>query len=52
MLLFCIASKTDWQKPGVTGDTVTTMVIKGLVDHDAAGRLSLALQSRTLLTAQ
>jgi len=51
MLLFCIASKTDWQTAGVTGDTVTAMVIKGLVDRDAAGRLSLTHQGRTMLTA-
>jgi hypothetical protein len=42
VLLFCIASGTDWQKVGVTGETVTVMVVKGLVERDAAGRLSLA----------
>ena len=25
MLLFCIASDTDWQKAGVTGATITAM---------------------------
>jgi hypothetical protein len=42
VLLFCIASRTDWQKAGITGETVTLMVVKGLVERDAAGRLLLA----------
>ena len=42
VLLFCIASRTDWQKAGITGETVTLMVVKGLVERDAAGRLFLA----------
>jgi hypothetical protein len=36
MLLFCIASDTDWQKAGITGATITAMVVKGLIDRDAA----------------
>jgi hypothetical protein len=36
VLLFCIASGTDWQKAGVTGETVMVMVVKELVDRDAA----------------
>jgi hypothetical protein len=41
VLLFCIASGTDWQKAGVTG--VTVMLVKGLVERtprggDAGGR--------------
>ena len=31
MLLFCIASGTDWQRAGVTGEIVTALVVKGLL---------------------
>jgi hypothetical protein len=37
VLLFCVASGRDWQKAGVTGETVTVMVVKGLPDRDAVG---------------
>jgi hypothetical protein len=39
-LLFCIAGGTEWQKAGVTGETVTAMVVRGLVDRDPAARLT------------
>jgi hypothetical protein len=51
MLLFCIASGTDWQKAGVTGETVTVMVVKGLIERDAAGSLSLTGEGRAALGA-
>ena len=41
ILLFCIASGTDWQGAGVKPDIVTLMIIKGLVQRDPLGRLSL-----------
>jgi hypothetical protein len=50
-LLFCIASRTDWQKAGVTGETVTTMVIKGLLERDAAGHVSPTNHGRAMLAA-
>jgi hypothetical protein len=50
-LLFCIASGTDWQKAGVTGETVTVMVVKGLVERDAAGKFTLAGEWRAALGA-
>src|ERR1700730_4891140 len=31
VLLFCVASGTDWQRAGITGETVTLLVVKGLV---------------------
>jgi hypothetical protein len=31
LLLFCVASDTDWQKAGVTGATITAVVVKRLV---------------------
>jgi hypothetical protein len=37
MMLFCLASNTDWANAGVTGATVQHMVVRDLVDRDAAG---------------
>ena len=51
ILLFCIASDTDWQKATVTGETVTVMVVKGLVERGPAGRLSLTDAGRAVLAA-
>ena len=50
-LLFCIASKTEWERAGITGATVTAMVIKGLIERDAAGKLTLTKQGRAALAA-
>jgi hypothetical protein len=51
VLLFCVASGTDWQRASVTGETVTLMVVKGLVERDASGRLTLTEQGRAALDA-
>jgi hypothetical protein len=51
MLLFCIASETDWQRAGITGDTVTTMLVKGLIERDAGGHLALTAHGRATLRA-
>ena len=36
LLLFCVASGTDWEHAGITGATVTVMVVRGLIERDAA----------------
>jgi hypothetical protein len=41
MLLFCIGSETDCQRAGVTGETVTAVIVKGLIVRDALGHLAL-----------
>jgi hypothetical protein len=41
LLLFCVASNTDWKHPVIPGEIVTTMVVKGLIDRDTAGALTL-----------
>jgi hypothetical protein len=47
ILLFCADTGADWRKAsGVTGATVAAMVLKGLVERDAAGRLSLTGEGR------
>jgi sulfite reductase beta subunit-like hemoprotein len=35
----CIASRTEWERAGIAGATVTAMVIRGLIERDAAGNL-------------
>jgi hypothetical protein len=46
ILLFCVASGTDWEHAGITGATVTAMVVRGLIERDAAGGLTLTPQVR------
>jgi hypothetical protein len=50
LLLFCLASGTEWKRAGVTQSTVTRMiVVRGLVQRDPLGRLSLTKQGRAEL---
>jgi len=51
ILLFCIASETDWQRAGIAGETVTTMAVKDLIERDAGGHLALTAHGRTALRA-
>jgi hypothetical protein len=36
ILLFCLASDTDWQKAGVTHATAQHMMVRGLIERDRA----------------
>ncbi len=49
ILLFCVASGTDWQRAGVTGETVTALVVRGLIVRDGDGRLTLTSRGRVVL---
>jgi hypothetical protein len=51
MLLFCVASGTDWQRAGVTGETVTALIVRGLIVRDGKGRLALTDDGRAVLRA-
>ena len=51
ILLFCVASGTEWERAGITGPTVTAMVIKSLIERAAAGKLTLTKQGRAVLAA-
>ena len=51
LLLFCIASHTDWQKAGVTGTIVTAMMVRGLIERNAGERLLLTNEGREVLAA-
>jgi hypothetical protein len=46
LMLFCAASGTDWQHAGLTGENVTGMIVKGLIERDAGGQLSLTDRGR------
>jgi hypothetical protein len=50
LLLFCLASGTEWQKV-VNQSAVKRMVVHGLVNRDAVGRLELTPQGRAALDA-
>jgi hypothetical protein len=49
VLLFCVGSGTDWQRAGVMSETVTALVVKGLLVRDAGGRLALTKDGRAAL---
>jgi hypothetical protein len=51
VLLFCLASETDWQRAGVTHATAQQMMIRGLIDRESAGRFGLTEQGRAALEA-
>jgi hypothetical protein len=51
MLLFCVGSGTDWQRAGVTGETVTALVVRGLIVRDGRGRLVFMDNGRAGLRA-
>jgi hypothetical protein len=51
VLLFCVASATEWERAGVTGATVTAMIVRGLVERDTANKLTLTVQGRAALKA-
>jgi hypothetical protein len=51
VLLFRIASATDWQKAGVTHATAQQMMIRGLIDRQTAGSFTLTDQGHAVLEA-
>jgi hypothetical protein len=51
VLLFCVASGTEWAQAGVTGATATAMLVRSLVERDAAERLELTPDGRAVLDA-
>jgi hypothetical protein len=50
-LLFCAASDTYWGHAGITGEIVTTMIVKGLIERDALGDIALTDRGRTVFRA-
>ena len=52
VLLFCVASDTDYGKVGITSASVQLAVIRNLVERDeATSRLVLTDQGRAMLVA-
>jgi hypothetical protein len=51
VLLFCVASSTEWVRAGITPATVQHMIVRNLVERDAAGRLGLTEQGCAALEA-
>ena len=51
LLLFCVASRTAWERAGITRATITTLVIRGLIERDVAGGLTMTKQGRAVLAA-
>jgi hypothetical protein len=51
LLLFCLASGTDWAKAGVPAITVQHLLVRNLVKRDNATHLALTEQGRAVLTA-
>jgi hypothetical protein len=51
ILLFCLASDTDWQAASVTHATAQHMMVRGLIEREAASRFKLTGQGRAVLAA-
>jgi hypothetical protein len=51
ILLFCLASDTDWQAGGITHATAQHMMVRGLIQRTAAARFTLTDQGRAVLAA-
>jgi hypothetical protein len=51
LLLFCVASETDWRHAKIAERLVTEAVVKGLITRDAAGVLAVTDRGRAVLRA-
>jgi hypothetical protein len=52
LLLFCIATDTDWAAAGITGATARMMQVKSLIERDqAATHFVLTEQGQAVLAA-
>ena len=51
VLLFCLASDTNWVKAGVSHTTAQHLLVRNLVERDHATQLALTDQGRSVLDA-
>jgi hypothetical protein len=51
LLLFCLAPNTDWQAASITHATAQHMMVRGLIERQAAARYALTDDGRTVLAA-
>jgi len=49
IMLFCVASRTDWQKAGVTHQVAQQLLIRELIDRQGASSYVLTDQGRMVL---
>jgi hypothetical protein len=45
------ARERTWQRVGITGETVTALIVKGLITRNAAGHLALTDDGWAVLRA-
>jgi hypothetical protein len=48
VLLFCVVSGTEWERANITGPAVTSAIVRGLVQRDPIGQLSLTKEGRAV----
>jgi hypothetical protein len=51
VLLFCVASGTEWPSVGIAGPAATAMMVKGLIEQNSANELTLTKDGRAVLGA-
>jgi hypothetical protein len=52
IMLFCLASGTDWERAGVTHATAQQLLVRGLIDRNqSAGRFKLTALGRAVFDA-
>jgi hypothetical protein len=51
VLLFCAGSGTDWKRAGIMSETVTALIVRGLLVRDGVGHLTLTNSGRAALRA-
>lgn len=50
VLLFCLATKTDWRRAGIASPTVQLSIVQNLIEHDErTSRLKLNERGRLVL---
>jgi predicted transcriptional regulator len=51
VLLFCVATRTDWLRAGITHTIARQMMVRGLIERQAAGNFTLTDQGRAVMEA-
>jgi hypothetical protein len=51
VLLFCVATGTEWASVGIAGPAATAMIVRGLIERNSANELSLTKDGRAVLGA-
>ena len=51
LLLFCLATGTDWVRAGIPPSTAQVMLVRGLVERGQVGQYRLTEQGQAVLDA-